>query len=61
MPPTKSTRESIERAVANIERGLEALDSRGEEGLQDFLDQLYPGTERTPAPQDDPHVDVAEV
>ena len=59
-PVTKSTPESIERAMANLERGLDALDSRGEEGLQDFLDQLYPGTQQTPAPPDDPNVKVTE-
>lgn len=57
-PPTKSTPESVERAIANIERGLEALDSRGEQGLQDFLDQLYPGTQRTPLEY--PKTDVTE-
>ncbi|MGC1449836.1 MAG: hypothetical protein WA830_07355 [Candidatus Sulfotelmatobacter sp.] len=58
MPPTPSTPESVERAIANIERGLEALDSRGEQGLQDFLDQLYPGTQRTPLEY--PKTDVTE-
>ena len=57
-PPTKSTPESIERAKANIERGLDALDSGGEEGLQDFLDQLYPGTQRPPPEY--PKTDVTE-
>jgi hypothetical protein len=43
-PPTPSTPESVERAKANIERCLAAYDERGEAGLQEELDRMYPGT-----------------
>jgi hypothetical protein len=38
-------------ARQNMERCLAAYDEQGEEGLQRELDQMYPGTKPSPAPQ----------
>ena len=40
--------ESLNQAEENLARCLEALDQRGEEGLQDELDRIFPGSERPP-------------
>jgi hypothetical protein len=44
---TTLTQEDLEIAAGNIEKMLKATRERGDEGLQDFLDQLYPGTTRS--------------
>ena len=36
----------FDEAMKNTERCLEALDERGEEGLQDELNRIFPSTER---------------
>ena len=46
---TKLTHEDLEIAALNTEKALKALRERGDGGLQDFLDQLYPGTTRNSA------------
>jgi hypothetical protein len=38
-------------AALNLERGLRALDQRGEAGLQAEIDRMYPGTKASPAPK----------
>ena len=44
LPPLSE--EDLKIAEDNLVRCLDALDQRGEEGLQDELDRMYPGTER---------------
>ena len=43
---TTMTQEDLAIAGGNVEKMLKATRERGDEGLQDFLDQLYPGTTR---------------
>ena len=47
-PEWTSSRRDIDEAEENVVRCLEALDQRGEEGLQAELDRIYPGTSRSP-------------
>jgi len=47
---TTMTQEDLEIAAGNVEKMLKATRERGDEGLQDFLDQLYPGTRNSPKP-----------
>jgi hypothetical protein len=42
--PYGHSEEQIRESQMNIERCLRALDQRGEEGLQEELDRIYPGT-----------------
>jgi hypothetical protein len=42
-PPTDA---QLDEAMKNTERCLEALDERGEEGLQDELNRIFPSTKR---------------
>ena len=42
--------EEIDEAEENLAMALEAYDERGEDGLQEALDRIYPPDELTPMP-----------
>jgi hypothetical protein len=47
MQPLSKLTEDINLSVANLKRGLKALQREGPQGLEKVLDKLFPGTQRS--------------